>query len=110
MSARIPEIGRCIGCDRSARLYDGVCEACLSRRGRKWAEMSHRCRTDPEFALGVYAMIKTDRGRALFLTVYGTSVLRGRGSNIGAVRDKASGKAWAWEPELTVPPPRTGGA
>ena len=76
MSARIPEIGRCIGCDRSARLYAGVCEACLSRRGRKWAEMSHRCRTEPEFALAVYTQIKTDRGRELFLWMYGRESLR----------------------------------
>jgi len=79
----IPTIGRCIGCDRPSRLHDDVCEACLTRRGRKWARMSHRCRTDPEFAFAVYASIKTERGRALFLSVYGVSAL-------GALREEAS--------------------
>ena len=75
MSLRTFEIGRCIGCDRPAHLDDGVCEACLAGRGRRWAEMSHRCRTDPKFALAVYAQIKTDRGRELFLRAYGPGVL-----------------------------------
>ena len=112
MSARIPEIGRCIGCDRSARLYDGVCEACLSRRGRKWAVMSYRCRTDPEFALAVYASITTDRGRELFLTIYGNASLRGQGNTIAELRDRAARTVtWSWEPELTIPPgPREPGA
>jgi hypothetical protein len=67
--------------------------------------MSHRCRTEPEFALAVYAQIKTDRGREMFLTVYGAPALRGKGSTIAQVRKKVSGGIWAWEAELTVPPP-----
>jgi hypothetical protein len=67
--------------------------------------MSHRCRTEPEFALAVYAQIKTDRGREMFLRVYGVGVLQAKGSTIAAVRDKASGGNWAWEAELTLPPP-----
>jgi hypothetical protein len=106
MSGALPQIGRCIGCDRPFRLYDGVCEACLTRRGRRWAEMSSRCRTDPEFALAVYSRITTDRGRELFLTVYGVGALRGKGSTIAAARAKQSGETWAWGAELTMPPPR----
>ena len=104
--SNVVQIGRCIGCDRRARLDDGVCEACLTRRGRRWAEMSHRCRTDPEFALAVYSQIKTDSGRALFLSVYGANALRAKGSTIAAVREKVSGGTWCWDAELTVPPPR----
>jgi hypothetical protein len=37
--------------------------------------MSHRCRTDAEFALAVYSQITTDRGRELFLRAYGASAL-----------------------------------
>ncbi len=73
--SRIAEIGRCIGCDRPGRLWSGVCDACLTQRGRKWAVMSYRCRTDPEFALAVYSQITTDQGRELFLRVYGPAVL-----------------------------------
>jgi hypothetical protein len=102
--SRIAEIGRCIGCDRPDRLWDGVCDACLTRRGRKWAVMSCRCRTDPEFALAVYSQIMTDRGRELFLRVYGASALRAKGSTIGDVREKSSRRSWEWEAELTVPP------
>jgi hypothetical protein len=76
MSNRIPVIGRCIGCDRPSRLHDGVCGACLTRRGRGWAVMSYKCRTDPEFALAVHSRIKTERGRELFLRAYGASLLR----------------------------------
>lgn len=47
------------------------------------------------------------RGRELFLRAYGYSVLRGQASTIADVREKASGGAWTWEAELTVPPPRT---
>jgi hypothetical protein len=106
MNASISQIGRCIGCDRPSRLDDGVCGACLTQRGRRWAEMSYRCRTEPEFALAVYTRIKTDRGREMFLTVYGDAALRGRGSTIAEVRERVSGGTWAWEAELTVPPPR----
>lgn len=69
MSAVISEIGRCIGCDRPSRLDDGVCEPCLHhpKRGRRWAELAHRCRTDPEFARAAYERIKDDRGRRMFL-------------------------------------------
>jgi hypothetical protein len=63
---------------------------------------------DPEFALAVYSQIKTDRGREMFLTVYRVGALRGKGSTIAAVRAKQSGGTWAWEAELTVPPPREG--
>jgi hypothetical protein len=70
----VVQIGRCMGCDRRARLDDGVCEACLTRYGRRWAEMSHRCRTDPEFALAVYLHIKSERGRRLFLWAYGATL------------------------------------
>jgi len=80
MSADIPTIGRCIGCDRPSRLKNGVCEPCLTRRGRKWAVMSYRCRTEPEFALAVYVSIKTERGRELFLWMYGDGALLRRKS------------------------------
>jgi hypothetical protein len=103
--AGIPEIGRCIGCDHPSRLHHGVCGACLTRRGRRWAEISHRCRTDPEFALAIFGQLTTDRGRGLFLAVYGAAALRGRGSTIAQVLDDASGGPWAWEAELTAPPP-----
>jgi hypothetical protein len=75
MNAVIPEIGRCIGCDRIARLDDGVCQPCLTKVGRRWAAMSHRCRTDPKFALAVYERIKNDRGRRLFLQIFGAGML-----------------------------------
>ncbi len=104
MSNRISQIGRCIGCDRLDRLDEGVCDACLTRRGRKWAEMSNRCRTDPEYAASVYERIQTDRGREMFLAAYGSSLLAGRGNSIGAVRQKDE-PAGEWEAELTSPPP-----
>lgn len=103
--SNVVHIGRCIGCDCPSRLDDGVCEACLTRRGRKWAEMSNRCRTDPEFALAVYARIEGDRGRELFLTMYGAGVLRGHGNTIDPVRKALKRGRWEWEPELTMRPP-----
>ncbi|MCC6644443.1 MAG: hypothetical protein IT374_02595 [Polyangiaceae bacterium] len=69
-------IGRCIGCDRSARLDAGVCLDCLGRRGRKWAEMAHRCRVDPEFSAAVYFRIKGDHGRRLFRLMFGAPHVR----------------------------------
>jgi hypothetical protein len=105
MSDAIPEIGRCIGCDRMARLYRRACKPCLTIRGRRWIAMSHQCRTDPEFALEVYSELKTDRAREVFLRMYGASALRGRGSTIAAVREKQSRRAGEREAEVTVPPP-----
>lgn len=104
--SNLAHIGRCIGCDRPDRLDDGVCNACLTRRGRKWAELSHRCRTDPEFALAVFDRITSDRGRELFLSMYGRAALQGRGNTILAAR--RARRTWAWEPELTMPPPADG--
>jgi hypothetical protein len=105
-NACIAQIGRCIGCDRADRLNDSVCKACLTRRGRKWAEMSHRCRTEAEFALNVYERISSDRGREIFLRLYGEAVLRGRGNTIGMFRSKAAQSKWSWDAELTVFPPK----
>lgn len=68
----LPTIGRCKGCDAVRRLDEGVCHACLvPPRGRVWARMSHRVRTDPEFALAVYRRITTDAGRRTFVRAYG---------------------------------------
>jgi hypothetical protein len=67
--------------------------------------MSYKCRTDPEYALTVYSKIKTDRGRELFLRVYGVGALRARGSTIAAVRAKQRGGTWEWEAQMAVPPP-----
>ena len=68
----IPTIGRCIGCDAVHRLDDGVCRECLAPpRGRVWARMSHRVRTNPAYAFAVYRAIQSDFGRRIFVRVYG---------------------------------------
>lgn len=65
-------IGMCMGCAAVRRLDEGVCPECLvPPRGRAWARMSHRVRTDPEFALAVYRRITTDAGRRTFVRAYG---------------------------------------
>jgi hypothetical protein len=76
----VTEIGKCIGCDKGPRRIDGgVCPECLGhpKRGRKWAEMSHRIRTEPEFALisfneiGVRKPAYEITGKTLFIRDYG---------------------------------------
>lgn len=74
----IVTIGRCHGCDRMRRLDAGVCTACLERRGRRWAELSHRCRKDRSFAFAVYRRIRDEHGRALFRRMYGDPTPRPR--------------------------------
>lgn len=76
-------IGKCLGCDRMRRLEDltvqdttvklgGACVECMAPpRGRKWVLMSHKCRTDPKFALAVYNEIKKSKGQKLFILMYG---------------------------------------
>ena len=73
-ASQVISIGRCKGCYRTARLDDDVCRDCLQRRGREWAEMSHRCRTEPAFARMVYDRIATDYSRRLFVRVYGLPI------------------------------------
>jgi hypothetical protein len=67
------QIGRCKGCYEVNRLDDGVCSVCLNHtlRGRSWADMSHKCRTDPAYALAVYCHIKTETTRENFVKMYG---------------------------------------
>lgn len=67
----IVTIGRCRGCDEMRRLDAGVCRECLELRGRRWAELSHRCRTDRAFAAAAYRRIRSEDGRALFRKMYG---------------------------------------
>ena len=64
-------IGRCIGCDRPARLNDRVCLDCLEHRGRTWAALTHRCRVDPDFRHFIYTRIKTPHGREVFRNLVG---------------------------------------
>jgi len=69
----VARIGPCKGCARVARLDDGVCLGCLGspRRGRRWAELGDRVRRDPELARQVFDAITSDRGRRLFVTMFG---------------------------------------
>lgn len=71
MSVDLVHIGLCLGCARRAILDDGVCAPCLAPpRGRRWAQLSHRARTDLAFALAVYAAIGTEGGRRMFAGMY----------------------------------------
>ncbi len=99
----VVHIGRCLGCDKCARLDGGVCMECLSspRRGRRWAELANRCRTEPEFALAVYAQIRTDRARAMFLSIFGAALLRAGISSLPAIRQRSNDS----ESELVILPP-----
>lgn len=58
-------------------LESGVCRGCLDdpRRGRRWSEISHRCRSEPAFALAVYRRIATPGGRRLFALAYRDALL-----------------------------------
>lgn len=75
---KLTEIGRCIGCNRPGILDNGVCQDCLNspNRGRKWAELAHKCRVDPTYAQTIYDSIKTDRGRKLFVLMFGIESVR----------------------------------
>ena len=69
----VAQIGRCKGCDRLAELDDGVCHECLvgPARGRKWAEMVHRCRVEPSYAAEVYRSLRTENSRKFFILMFG---------------------------------------
>ena len=73
MTDIVRKIGSCKGCDRRAELHNGVCIECLTdpRRGRKWAEMMHKCRTDPAYAVRIYERIQTDYGKKFFAMMFG---------------------------------------
>jgi hypothetical protein len=67
------QIGYCKGCDRFLKLNSGVCDDCLTgpHRGREWANMMHKCRCNSKYAKVIYNSIKTDRGRRLFVLMFG---------------------------------------
>ena len=67
--------------------------------------MSSRCRSDPEFALSVYARIATDRGRAMFLEIYGASLVRGASTTGRVPRAERTGEREEEELEIRPPPP-----
>lgn len=64
-------IGKCMGCTRMRALDAGVCEWCLTKRSRGWAERAHLCRTDPVYAASVYSTLTTDHRRRLFILFFG---------------------------------------
>jgi hypothetical protein len=77
----LPVIGRCAACARGARLDEGVCAACLRPpRGRRWAELAARVRTDSAFAVAVYLAIESPAGRCLFVVMFGFPADRARDS------------------------------
>lgn len=98
----IATIGRCIACNRPSRLHNGICEACVTRRGPRWAELARWCRRDVEFALALYESLASDRGRSLFLEIYGESLVRGA-SSTGRVPLYA--RTWTCSSEGAIPPP-----
>jgi hypothetical protein len=98
----IAQIGRCIGCSRTGRLDDGVCGACLTGRGRQWAEMSNRIRTDPVFALGVYCEITNEHAREMFVKLFGRPWLPESEKAVASLRRLMARVGWRPASELTV--------
>jgi hypothetical protein len=72
-SVAIPTIGACLACRERGRLDDGFCRTCLDSpyRGRRWAEAAVRIRREAAFARLVYDHVKTPKGRALFVRLFG---------------------------------------
>ena len=75
---KIASIGKCIGSDRRAQLYDGVCNDCLDspHRGRKWALLANKIRKDPEFARIVYSQMKNVASRRLFMLMFRETLVK----------------------------------
>jgi hypothetical protein len=74
--AAVTRVGRCVGCNRfrAVDADDSICNECLTSkplRGRRWALMVLRCRTDPRFAREVFDAIRSDHGRLLFIKLLG---------------------------------------
>jgi hypothetical protein len=74
---KISTIGLCIGCNRRDILDGGVCNGCLTgpKRGRNWATMMHKCRTNPDYAQTIYDSIETEQGKKLFVMLFGSEVI-----------------------------------
>jgi hypothetical protein len=60
-----------------------------------------------EFALALYESLKSDRGRSLFLEIYGTSLVRGA-SSTGRVPPHARACSSHYEDAIPPPPMRGG--
>ncbi len=78
-------IGTCIGCDRTVIVNEeSICSLCLQPpRGRRWAHILNRVRTDRAYALAMYCRIQSAEKRAIFERFYGRPTLmlvpRGQG-------------------------------
>lgn len=96
-SLDVPTIGRCIGCDQSARLDNGVCQACINCHGRPWAAATDSFRRNPKLALVIYARLKTNSGQQKFLREYAEAVFQGLIGHLGLLG--------VWKPGKTILPP-----
>ena len=67
----IPRIGRCVGCQQSARLVRGACGECRGRFGEGCGPVMEEVRRRPEFARMCYRALRTNRTRERFVQMFG---------------------------------------
>jgi len=67
----IPQIGKCAGCQKAARLHDSACADCRARFGSRCGPIFARIRVDPVFALVCYEMLSNPDVKSIFVQWFG---------------------------------------
>ncbi len=101
----------CFDCGVAVHVQGSPCDACLVHRAPRWAEMLARCETDPDFALAVFSQATSDHARAVFLALFGSRMMVGRGTTkltLGGGSPSAGPSApreWTCRTTMLPPPP-----
>ena len=72
--AAVTRIGRCDACAMRPRVMapdSSFCAECIELRGLRWSEIAARVRREPAFRDQVFASIRSQTGKRLFLSMFG---------------------------------------
>jgi hypothetical protein len=69
--AKVSEIGKCAGCQKSRALVDGACKDCRDRFGERCGIQMRKIRQDPAFARRCYDYCETDTMKKRFTDMFG---------------------------------------
>lgn len=67
----VARIGRCAGCEKTARLESELCADCLPRYGPEMGLLFRKVREVPEFAQRCYSDLSSGPYKEMFVRLFG---------------------------------------